>query len=66
VQALIDRHPLRVAMEARDLHGVAEALAPDVVLHSPITASFRFVGRAAVNAHHAEAWVTLTWSTRNR
>jgi len=50
VEALMDRHPLRVAMEARDLDGVAEALAPDVVLHSPITSSFRFVGRDEVTA----------------
>jgi SnoaL-like protein len=44
------RHPVRVAFEAGDLHGVAEALAPDVVLHSPITSSFRFVGRDEVTA----------------
>jgi SnoaL-like protein len=50
MKALEDRHPLRVAMEARDLQGVAEALAPDVVLHSPITSSFRFVGRDEVMA----------------
>jgi hypothetical protein len=50
VEALIDRHPLRVAMEGRDLEGVAEALAPDVVLHSPVTSSFRFVGRDEVAA----------------
>ncbi len=50
MEALIERHPLRVAMEARDLEGVAEALAPDVVLHSPITSSFRFVGREEVTA----------------
>ena len=50
MEALLDRHPLRVAMEARDLEGVAEALAPDVVLHSPITSSFRFVGRDEVTA----------------
>ena len=50
MEALRERHPLRVAMEARDLEGVAEALAPDVVLHSPITSSFRFVGREEVTA----------------
>jgi hypothetical protein len=50
VEALIQRHPLRVAMEERDLEGVAEALAPDVVLHSPITSSFRFAGREEVTA----------------
>jgi hypothetical protein len=39
---------LRVAFEARDVAGVAEALAPDVVLHSPVTGSVRFVGREEV------------------
>ena len=42
------RHPFRVAFEGRDLNGLAEALAPDVVLHSPITSSFRFQGREQV------------------
>jgi SnoaL-like protein len=41
-------HPLRVAFEARDFEGVARALSPDVVLHSPITSSFRFEGRDEV------------------
>jgi len=41
-------HPLRVAMESRDFDGVARALAPDVQLHSPITASFSFEGRDQV------------------
>jgi SnoaL-like domain len=50
MEAQLERHPLRVAFEARDLQGVAEALAPDVVLHSPITSSFRFVGRDEVAA----------------
>jgi hypothetical protein len=45
-----DRHPLRVAFEGRDLAGVAAALAPDVVLHSPVTLSIRFVGREEVTA----------------
>ena len=44
------RHPLRVAFEAGDLDGVAEALAPDVVLLSPVTSSFRFAGRDEVAA----------------
>jgi hypothetical protein len=44
------RHPLRVAFEAGDLNGVAEALAPDVVLLSPVTSSFRFAGRDEVAA----------------
>jgi hypothetical protein len=50
MEALVDRHPLRVAFEARDLDGVAEALAADVVLHSPVTSSFRFVGKDEVTA----------------
>jgi hypothetical protein len=44
------RHPLRVAFEAGDIDGVAEALAPDVVLLSPVTSSFRFAGRDEVAA----------------
>jgi hypothetical protein len=44
------RHPLRVAFEAGDLDGVAEALAPDVVLLSPVSSSFRFAGRDEVAA----------------
>jgi hypothetical protein len=47
-QAKTDRHPLRVAFEGRDFDGVAEALAPDVVLNSPITALFQFQGRDRV------------------
>src|ERR1700676_5320974 len=43
-----DPHPLRVAFEPRDFDGVANALSPDVVLHSPITSSFRFEGRDEV------------------
>ncbi len=43
-------HPLRVAMESRDFDGVARALAPDVELHSPITASFSFQGRSEVTS----------------
>jgi hypothetical protein len=44
------RHPLRVAFEGRDRGGLAAALAPDVVLHSPIASSFRFEGREEVAA----------------
>jgi hypothetical protein len=47
---MASRHPLRVAFEARDLAGVSAALAPDVVLHSPVTLSARFVGREEVTA----------------
>jgi SnoaL-like domain len=45
-----EAHPLRVAMETRDFDAVARALAPDVVLHSPITASFTFRGRDEVRS----------------
>ena len=45
----VPSHPFRVAVEARDLEGMAATLAPDVRLHSPI--AFRpFQGRAAVSA----------------
>lgn len=40
-------HPLRTAVEARDLEAVSSLLAPDVVFRSPV--AFRpFTGRAAV------------------
>jgi hypothetical protein len=40
-------HPFRTAVEARDRAAMLDALAPDVVLHSPIT--FKpFEGREAV------------------
>jgi hypothetical protein len=38
----------RRAVEAGDVEGVIETLAPDVVLHSPITARFDFNGRDEV------------------
>ena len=38
------------AMLARDFAALADGLAPDVVLHSPITARFRFEGRDEVLA----------------
>lgn len=44
------RHPFRIAFEGGDSRGLADALAPDVVLHSPITSSFRFGGREEVAA----------------
>jgi SnoaL-like domain len=40
----------RRAFEARDMAALADALAPGVVLHSPITSSFRFEGRDEVAA----------------
>jgi ketosteroid isomerase-like protein len=40
-------HPFRQAVEARDAEAMVDALAPDVVLHSPVT--FKpFEGRDAV------------------
>jgi SnoaL-like domain len=42
------RHPFRVAFEGGDRERLADVIAPDVVLHSPITSSFRFVGREEV------------------
>ncbi len=50
VEPVVGRHPLRVAFERGDLAGVAAALAPEVVLHSPVTQSIRFVGREEVTA----------------
>jgi hypothetical protein len=41
-----DQHPFRVAFETRDLDGWVDALAPDVVVHSPIVRS-SFIGREA-------------------
>jgi hypothetical protein len=42
-------HPFRAAVEARDLQAAVAALAPDVVLHSPVV--FKpFEGRDAVGA----------------
>jgi hypothetical protein len=35
----VDKHPLRVAMEARDLAGIVDTLAPDVVFRSPVISS---------------------------
>jgi hypothetical protein len=39
------KSPLRVAMEARDIHAVAAAFAGDAVFHSPLTEQFVFRGR---------------------
>lgn len=47
---LTGSHPLRVGFEARDFDTAASALAPDVVLHSPITSLFRFEGRDEVTS----------------
>jgi hypothetical protein len=41
---------LRVAVENRDLAALAEAFAPDAVLHSPITSKLTFTGRDQIAA----------------
>jgi ketosteroid isomerase-like protein len=41
------RHPLRVAVESRDLDALIDSFAPDVVLHSPLI-SATFEGRDEV------------------
>jgi hypothetical protein len=43
----MDKHPLRVAFEARDLAAMVETLAPDVVFRSPVISS-SFHGREEV------------------
>ena len=43
-------HRLSETMRERDFEGMAEVLAPDVVLNSPITESFHFNGRDDVLA----------------
>ena len=40
-----ERSPYRAALEAQDPAALAEACAPDVVFHSPITSQIRFEGR---------------------
>jgi hypothetical protein len=45
----MNAHPFRAAVEAHDLDALTATLAPDVVLHSPVT--FRpYAGREAVGA----------------
>lgn len=41
-------HPFTTAFNARDYDGVARALAPGIVLSSPITNALKFEGRAEV------------------
>ena len=42
--------PMRVAVENRDVAALAEAFAPDAVLHSPITSKLTFTGRDQIVA----------------
>lgn len=50
---------LRAAAERGDADAVAALLAPDVVLHSPLTARVRFEGRDAVAALHRDIFAVL-------
>lgn len=50
---------LRAAAERGDADAVAELLAADVVLHSPLTARVRFDGRDEVAALHADIFAVL-------
>ena len=50
---------LRIAGEKGDADAVAELLAPDVVLHSPMSATKVFSGKEAVTALHREIFAVL-------
>ena len=50
---------LRAAGEAGDADAVATLLAPDVVLHSPMSATKVFSGREAVTALHRDIFAVL-------
>lgn len=50
---------LRAAAERGDADAVADLLAPDVVLHSPLTARVRFVGKDEVAALHRDIFAVL-------
>jgi SnoaL-like domain len=50
---------LRTAAERGDADAVAELLAPDVVLHSPLTDRVRFEGRDEVAALHRDIFAVL-------
>jgi hypothetical protein len=50
---------LRAAAERGDADAVAELLAPDVVLHSPLTARVRFEGKEEVAALHRDIFAVL-------
>ena len=49
----------RTAAERGDADAVAELLAPDVVLHSPLTARVRFEGKDEVAALHRDIFAVL-------
>jgi hypothetical protein len=50
---------LRAAGEAGDAEAVADLLAPDVILHSPMSATKVFSGREAVTALHRDIFASL-------
>lgn len=50
---------LRAAAERGDADAVAELLAPDVVLHSPLTERVTFAGKAEVSAMHHDIFAVL-------
>jgi hypothetical protein len=50
---------LRAAAERGDADAVAELLAPDVVLHSPLTARVRFEGKDEVAELHRDIFAVL-------
>jgi len=52
-------HALRAAGEGGDADAVAELLAPDVVFHSPMSATKLFEGRAAVTDLHRDIFAVL-------
>src|ERR687894_2948850 len=49
----------RVAGERGDADAVSALLAPDVALHSPLTARVRFAGRDEVTAMHRDIFAVL-------
>jgi hypothetical protein len=49
----------RTALQAGDHEAAADALAADVVIHSPITSGFRFEGRAQARALFADVVTAL-------
>jgi hypothetical protein len=50
---------LRAAAERGDADAVADLLAPDVVLHSPMTDRVQFAGKAEVSAMHRDIFAVL-------
>jgi hypothetical protein len=55
----VQRHPFPATVEAGDLDGIVDALAPDAVLISPITSRFHFEGRNQLRELFSEVLETL-------